>query len=190
MENFNPELLNGNNTEKEKEKEKKKIEWEKSRANVEGMVDKLGLGVDEGIKDFVATLRAMNISTTSSCEGHTGEDTAHIGLPYVRVFSRSKDKESESIQEALNENIRQARFIKSLLDEFYSTRQGVPEDVKISTWFFNKYGAFDVRNSKERLSESDKQNKSEEFIVRKIKEYQAEMNLFSSFLLDKFLNSK
>lgn len=60
---------------------------EKSRREIEHITDGLGLPIDEGIREAVAVLRALDIETTQSCEGHRDRGSPS---PFIDVEVRGK----------------------------------------------------------------------------------------------------
>ncbi len=62
------------------EYQKKKAKIEQIKLDVEKCVDKLGKGIDEGIKDTVIFLNALDLPTSDSCEGHIERG---LPVPYV-----------------------------------------------------------------------------------------------------------
>lgn len=64
--------MNGESAESRKE-----IAWKQKRAEVDIIADKLGLGIDENIKEAVAAFRAHGFTTSASCEGHLEENQGH-----------------------------------------------------------------------------------------------------------------
>lgn len=183
MNNFEEELLKGDST----EKYKKRVEWEKSRAAIEKITDKLGLGLDEDIKDSVATLNAMGIPTTSSCAGHTNQGGEGFGLPYIQIYApRPKDWEENIEAQNLWIESNKTTYEKmlKLLNEFYENRFVEP-DVLLILHPIGIFGGFRLRNSREKKPlDSNNENR-----IKKVMEYQNEMKAFGDFLNDKFMNT-
>lgn len=51
-------------------REEKEQRWQEMAARVEKITDKLGMPVDEGIKETVIVLNLLGLPTVQSCEGH------------------------------------------------------------------------------------------------------------------------
>ena len=83
--NFSPEKN------KEQEKTDKEKEWEEIINNLEETEDKLGMKIDEGIKETVAAFQAHKLPTTQSCEGHIKEE----GKPYPWIEVADTEKPEE-----------------------------------------------------------------------------------------------
>jgi hypothetical protein len=60
---------------------------ERARAEVSHITDGLNLSIDEGIREAVAVLRALNVETTQSCEGHLDQGSPS---PYVDIQDPGK----------------------------------------------------------------------------------------------------
>ena len=56
--------------------------WEQKSREIDGIKDKLGKGIDGGIKETVIALQLFGINTTQSCEGHLNWG---IAAPWVEV---------------------------------------------------------------------------------------------------------
>jgi len=59
--------------------------WKRIEAQVDRIVDRLGLPVDEAIKPLVVALKANDFGTTGSCEGHIDNGPAY---PWVDIESK------------------------------------------------------------------------------------------------------
>src|SRR4030042_6451766 len=77
--------------EKEEVKSEQKIAWEKKRAEVDKIADKLGLGIDEKIKETIAALNINGFPTIQSCEGHFLESS--MRAPWVRIAADNGPEE-------------------------------------------------------------------------------------------------
>lgn len=55
---------------------------ERAREEVSDITDGLNLSIDEGIREAVAVLRALNVGTTQSCEGHLDQGSPS---PYIDI---------------------------------------------------------------------------------------------------------
>ena len=54
------------------------------------MGDRLGKGIDEGIKETVVTFNLLGLNTTASCEGHPGREKRAVPSPWVDVEATNK----------------------------------------------------------------------------------------------------
>lgn len=86
--------------------------WDAKRQEIEGITDKLGRGLDEGIKETVVAFTMNGLNTTASCEGHLdhGDPTPWIdigapGEPHIRfndeiaIFQQVADEHGISVEE-------------------------------------------------------------------------------------------
>jgi len=69
----------------------KEAKLQSIRQEVDSWGDRLGEGVDEGIKETVAVYNAMELPTSASCEGHFGSESEH-GFPAPWVEVEAPDK--------------------------------------------------------------------------------------------------
>lgn len=84
-------------------KEQKESNWRAMTAYVDNVGDRLGLPVDEGIKESVVALNVFGINTSGSCEGHLDRG---IAAPWIDVQAK-KTREGEALKQqadALFEN--------------------------------------------------------------------------------------
>lgn len=131
--NFNPqpEFI-----EKQQEpvKSEKEIVWEKKMAEVNEIADNLGKGIDEKIKESIATFLIHEFTTSGSCEGHIiEEEKEQHGLPYpwVEVYASEPEgwnkaensKKEQLEQEWRTKNLEQQRKMMGFLEEFYQGRE-------------------------------------------------------------------
>jgi len=160
---------------------------EDARKEVEKIGDKLGMPIDEGIKETVAILMAMGLPTTSSCAGHKGEE-GKFGLPYVQIFTEEPegwraDPSNKELGELWRQsNLKQRKIVQPLLDEFNKSRQ-VPSDIKL---YMSDMGfeAFRIENT------GGIEPNSIDEAIKIVEAYQHEMDSFTKFLVDKYLNGK
>lgn len=68
----------------------KQLLWDKTRKEVDEIVDGLGFGIDEGIKDSVVAFMVNGFPTNASCEGHA--DRA-LPVPWIQIKALNKPKE-------------------------------------------------------------------------------------------------
>ena len=114
--NFNPESFSQEQQEQnEPIKSEKEIAWEQKLSVVNEITDRLGMGVDEKIKESVAAFLIHEFTTSGSCEGHmTEEGKERHGLPYpwIGVYAPEPEgwKESqEKKREWTIENLQQQK---------------------------------------------------------------------------------
>ncbi len=162
-----------------------------ARKEVENLSDKLGLKIDQGIKETVAVFRAMDFPTESSCAGHTNESGGEgYGFPYVRVYAPApqgwaEDKTNKELGEKWKqENLKFRLKIEPLLEEFNKMRTST-NDALLHLDNMGLFGAFTVESIG--VKNSKKITSKEEAVV-KTKLFQEEMRLFTEFLINKFLN--
>lgn len=162
--------------------EKERI-WQQKRAEIDQIVDKLGHGVDEGIKEAVTALRMYDFPTNQSCEGHLEK---HQPYPWIEVCApepgelpKGKSQEKEAWRK---ENLRHRQRIMSLMEEFYTGRQ-TSFDARlalsgrgVSGFRLQSMGAEIMAI----LSEAERQEK---FTL-----YRREMDDFTAFLRQKYLS--
>ncbi len=79
------------------------IAWNEIRRQVDTITDRLGMPVDEEIKEVVVGLRANGINTVSSCGGHTDGD--RLAFPWVCCAASDQPefrfKDEENIKNAI-----------------------------------------------------------------------------------------
>lgn len=71
--------------------------------------DRLGYPIDEGIKETVVFLKALGISTTGSCEGHTDSG---LPWPWVGIAAANEPEERWENQNSIFEKIAQKYNIR------------------------------------------------------------------------------
>ncbi|MGH7490507.1 MAG: hypothetical protein ACREMY_33585, partial [bacterium] len=69
--------------------QQKQASWEAKRREADHIVDALGLGIDEGIKEAVVAFNLLGLNTTASCEGHTDHG---LLTPWIDVAAPHKPK--------------------------------------------------------------------------------------------------
>ncbi|HMQ02010.1 MAG TPA: hypothetical protein PKD79_03005 [Candidatus Doudnabacteria bacterium] len=188
----------GINFEKIAEKEKRQKQWSEIAERVNNVRDKVGEGIDEGIKSMVIALNAFGINTSQSCEGH---DSHGEGAPYVDIRSINFNELEETLEklmaanpnspevDALLEEItdinkKECSKVYPLLDEFYSNRD-VQQDVKLGIHFYDiAIGKLESEgvNVRERREKPPTQ--------QELESYKKEMNAFQNFLKTKYFEEK
>ncbi len=71
-------------------KSQKEIIWDNARQEINEIGDRLGLGIDEGIKETVTAFMVNGFPTSSSCEGHA--DRA-LPVPWIEVRATNEPEE-------------------------------------------------------------------------------------------------
>jgi hypothetical protein len=154
------------------------------RQKVEIIGDRLGKGIDDGVKETCVFLMAHEFSLSASCEGHND-----WGLPYPWVevsIDPPKDwnKNQEKNTEWIESSMAQRSKLLDLLQEFYAERQ-----VNLKTMLhFDNIGIFGALRLQPMAGELSESMKKEEKAER-LKEFQNEMSEFTAFLKKKFLTS-
>ncbi len=167
-------------------KSEKELAWEAKKEEVDHIVDGLGLGIDEKIKEPVTSLLAHEFPTNASCEGHIAEENEGRGLPYpwVEIYAPEPDgweKSEEKQQEWTAENLKQRARMSDFLDEFYSQAEN-PDEAQLTLEDKGIYGAFRLRSFGADAAES----LDIEARKKKLELYRAEMNNFSQFMKKKY----
>src|SRR3712207_1504419 len=75
----------------------KEQRWQQSAAEVNRITDRLGMPIDEGIKETVVALNVLGINTVASCEGHFDRGT---GAPWVAIGARGVEEVERQAAEA------------------------------------------------------------------------------------------
>jgi len=189
--------------------------WNDKRKEVDRIVDGLGLGIDEGIKETVTALRVYGLNTQQSCEGHMrGEGRRIASLPWITIcvpepkgWEKAKDKiikqkkgeivEDPEQQKKTEEfvgkaevewrvkNFEQYKKAMDLLEDFYRQRE-TPFEARLTFSLFGSFGAFRIQN----LGFPTVPLLSQEEQFKKLELYRKEMNDFAEFLKNKHLGKK
>jgi len=64
--------------------------WDKVKSEIENTADAEGYKIDEGIKDPIVALNALEINTSQSCEGHIDGGKS---APWIRITAPNKPEE-------------------------------------------------------------------------------------------------
>lgn len=168
----------------------KKRKWEQVRVDVDTIGDKLGLGIDEKIKDTVTAFKIHEFTTSQSCEGHVyeeeTEDKHGLPFPWVEVYAPAPEgwENDEDKKEAWRTvNLKQQQKMMALLAEFYQQRE-VPLDAHLSFSRMGIFGGFRVQSFGAELTSI----LSSEEQKQKLELYRKEMDDFTLFLKDKFFS--
>mgnify|MGYP001572842599 CR=1 FL=1 len=165
------------------EKSEKQKRWEGLETEVEKITDRLGKGIETGIKESVIALKMYEFPTRQSCEGHPEREH---GLPYpwVEIVIPAPEGWRED-QEKKNawkrENLKEQKKMLDLLSEFYQNRD-TPLDARIVFDPSGALGGFRIQsmgaNTMELLSPEERS--------RTHQLYKKEMEDFTDFLKERF----
>ena len=88
---FEPNIYQSNQSEAiEPEKSEKELRWEKTRREVDEIGDRLGFGIDQGIKETVTAFMVNGFPLSGSCEGHA--DRA-LPVPWIEIKAPNEPDE-------------------------------------------------------------------------------------------------
>lgn len=196
---MNPEKLNFNpdpslQEQCESIKSEKEIVWDKRREEVDEITDRLGLVIDEKIKESVAAFLVHEFTTSQSCEGHTGEEEKHGAFfPWVEVYASEPkgwreakgEKKKQLDREWTIENLKQQQKMMNFFAEFYQGRE-TPFDAKLSFDRSGAFGGFRVQSFGAEMMEL--LPPEEQF--KKLDLYRKEMEDFTNFLKSKHFSKE
>lgn len=175
----------------------KEAKLEEIRKKVNECVDKLGKGIDDGIKESIVMFSAFDINTTASCEGHPDHGT---GGPFPFIDVEAKDvwkldkrleeikgneiEEEKIISEIERKNLEERKKLMPYLDEFYKNRD-VPYDKKLIIQSLARgWSRIESQGVGLQKIETDENKK------KNLAEFQKEMQEFTKFLKDKYFENK
>ncbi len=100
------------------EKDPKQAAWNEKLKELDRLADRLGMPVDEDIKEAVAALNLMDIPTSSSCGGHIGE---RFNFPYLMGKAEGRPKYKFPGQREILEDLAQEHSlpVEELEDRLY-----------------------------------------------------------------------
>ena len=191
----------------------RKLAWNSMKQEVIGFKDGLGKGLDVGITDTIVALRCLGINTTQSCEGHLDWAT---GAPYVDIRGVDTKELEVQAKEAFNNartehdaNPTNQQIYSPLYEKAHGLRKEIATkhlaEVKkafdlIAEFYQNKQTPYDKKLILSPFGDGSARIESQGAIFqeiakpevkkKKLQEYQEEMNSFTIFLKDKFLNTK
>lgn len=177
--------------------QEEKEKWQKFSTEVNETADKLGMPIDEGIKETVVALKANDFETTGSCEGHLEHG---VGSPWVdfqrkgiesliderysvvEKYIKNNDENNKDLDK-LNDEIEKKNSVVinklfGFLDEFYSNRK-VPFDQRLIVH------PYVIDNRLENQGATTIKSVPLEKRGDKLNEYKKEMNDFTQFLKKK-----
>jgi hypothetical protein len=152
-------------------------------SKVNKITDGLGLGVDENIKETLASILLHGFKTSGSCEGHVCKNAKEqygLSYPWVEFYMPEPTGWKKSKTKQLHwttENLKQQRKILILLDKFYSNRKIDFESLLIFE-AIGAFGAFRIRSMGSEIMSLYSRSKQRDML----KLYQKEMNDFGKFL--------
>lgn len=177
---------------KDGQKSEKQIAWERKLTEINQITDKLGMPIDEGIKEIVALLQLNGINTTGSHEGKIDR----YPIPYVDIespdiaeleekFESLEDVDSEE-GERLNHKILELNLIERkklipLLEEFYLDRT-VPYEVRLGITGLAR-GWSRLESNGADFQEVEKGEKAKK---ERLASFQEEIEEFKEFLKSKY----
>jgi hypothetical protein len=170
------------------------IAWKSNRAEVDKITDRLGLGVDEKIKESVAAFRIHKFTPSQSCEGHAREEEKHgTSFPWVEIYAPEPkgwreakgEKKKELDSEWTIKNLEQQQRMMSFFSEFYQGRE-IPFDARLT---FDRIGAFGGFRVQSFGAETMELLPPEEQL-QKLELYRKEMSDFTEFLKDKHFSKE
>lgn len=178
--------------------EKQRI-WQEKLNRVELLTDKLGLRVDEGIKETVAAFHLFGINTIASHEGKINRypiPYVDVESPDVQEFERKLDnieggaKESEQAEDSLRKeiihrNLKERKKIIPLLEEFYAERK-VPYVVRLGI-DSQARGWSRIQSQGADFQEIETDEKVR---AKRLHQFQQEMKSFTNFLKDKYFEAE
>ena len=166
--------------------------WQQKRLEIDGIGDKLGLGIDEGVKDTVTAFHVLDINTTGSHEGKFDR----YPIPYIdvecsniyelneRLDNAESEEEKEFIlKEIITGNLKERQKILTYIEEFYKDRE-VPFEVKIGIQNLAR-GWSRIQSQGAELQEIETDS---DLKKKRLELFQKEMHEFTEFLKNKFFN--
>lgn len=192
----------------------KETRWKEIEADVEQIGDKLGKGIDEGIKPSVKGLMVNGFKTRMSCEGHLDHGfpwpSIDIASPLEEAiennprYSELEEKVEKSLATPeeggeygkMRELILEARSkevdkLKEALSDFYIKGGGEPESVVVDE--FGDVEPKEISELRNRIKGDIldvHKTWPEEEKKKKLEIYQKEFQRFAEFLKERFFSGK
>ena len=160
----------------------KQRKLERALQEVEKLVDKVGIPIDEGIKETVAILQVMGFQTSSSCSGHRSSEEG-IAPPYIEIYAPAPsgwEKNKQKQEEWEITNNKQRERINALLEEFNRTSQAITE-AQLYLRNIGGYGGFRIQSKN---AEKPPATVDEKFKI--IEAFQKEMAAFTAFIKERY----
>lgn len=170
---------------REREREPRRSEWERITREVEQIADRLGHPVDDGIKQTVVALRAHQLETSASCEGHADQGAP---FPWIEVSTAEPQgwRESPEAKKAwLEANLRQREQVLGLLEIFYRQRR-TQFDSRLIPEPHGLFGAFRLVS----LGAAQTPILSAAQIETQMRAFRKEMEDFTAFLTTRYLDDR
>jgi hypothetical protein len=181
----------------EKIQQDKQTRWQEALRNVDTITDKLGMPVDEGIRETVAALHVFGIGTSGSHEGKIERHPA----PYIDVTSEAAASLYEELhkmdkQEAFGErgkeikdeiarlNFAEREKIQILLNEFNSLRN-ISEETKLGI----EELALNWSRVQSNGAELQEDEADPQVLKERLDRFQKEMRAFTEFLKNKYFSN-
>lgn len=180
----------------DEERQKKEALWKEKLEGVEKITDRLDLGVDQGIKESVATFLTYEFTTSASCEGHLaeeGEKQHGHQYPWIEIYSpepKGRPEADGEEKERLNQewklrNFEQQKKMMGLLEEFYIGRE-TAFDARLVFDTIGAFGGFRVQSFGAEMVEMIPKEEQK----KKLDLYRKEMQDFTAFLKEKYFSGK
>lgn len=161
-------------------------------AEIDKIRDRLGKPVDEGIKDTLTALLAQGFETSGSCEGHDDQGRA-VALPWVDIET-AEPTDWKTNREARNvwvtKNQEQAGRIQRLLDEWYEQLEKAGAVIDPQSHLHLKPRGILGAMRLEPATPVEAITHGVETPYQLSGPYRAEMQKFSEYLREKFLNQE
>ncbi len=193
------------------EKEKR---WKEVEVEVEQIGDRLGKGIDDGIKPAVKGLMANGFKTTMSCEGHLDH-----GFPWPNIdiaspleeaiennprYSELEEKVEKSLatfeeggeyrkmrELILESRSKEVNKLKEALADFYTEDGGQPESIVVDE--FGDIEPKEISELRDRIKGEILdiyKTWPEEEKKKNLEIYQKEFQRFAEFLKERFFSGK
>ena len=190
----------------------KERRWQEVSAEVGRITDRLGLPIDEGIKETVVALNVLAINTTQSCEGHPDWGT---GSPWIDLAAKDSDDLEQRMRDAFaaansgdaqhfqpadvaklyeeahrlrlevsRQHLTEARKVIRHLEAFYRDRP-VPFDRRLTLQSFGS-GRTRIESQGAMLQEVLPYDSRQQKLV----EYQEEMRAFTAFMKARYFSGE
>lgn len=175
---------------------RKKNRWSRIEIRVNSITDRLGLGIDNRIRESIVALQVLGFVTTASCEGHVKHGLAapwiNIGKKVPREILIKKreakgylnDNDAEKIRSVTKKNLKGQIRLMQLLDKFYEERK-VSSDVRLVINQFGIYGNSWLKSAGEVFQQIRPKERRE----KKLRRYQREMKDFTEFIKKKYFTA-
>jgi len=177
-------------------KSQQEIIWGNKLAEVNQITDRLGKGIDDKIKESVATFLVHDFVTSGSCEGginEEGEKRHGVPYPWVEVYApapeglgNTEGEEKEGLErEWMIKNFEQQQKTMGFLEEFYKGRE-TPFDTRLVFSEVGVFGGFRVQSFGAAMTVIlTPEERKQKFTL-----YQKETEDFGKFLKDKYFFEK